>query len=716
MATAMAPAKVAAPLFHFPALLAMGYKSKQARDALVAANGDLSKAADICAASCQGKGKAAEAAVQAFQAVAKVERTSVTAVPIPGEEPPARSKTQRPPKVSCSAKAAVPKPMQASVVPAMSEQSPLNSPASAAGPLEAKIYESQQVAEPALLGSPVAQPPAGVSNQRERLAVEPPASHPSGPPVATTEAIPTQALGQVVSLSAQHNARACEGDAKGLRLAKVGELAQIREQLHAATASEVSKLFSQLESWPMTVAELRQTRIGKAVRDVCKAHSGEFCLRGERLVQQWLTMYRAEMPVPAAPALRALSLQGLPGSTERLPERASSSSNTSSAGMPTGGSQGTDMPPQTGMSGDTSSGGAVVSRSISTSKVGKETSALFERLLRRKTQSEATAASSGVEERARPGDGDGVPLELSADEERPVARTQARCRWPPGLLKRARISSESSSTLVAKPSEGSSAERVLPSGMPPLAQPTYYDVIAGRWVHDASSGLEAGAAGGGCRRVRCSAIVQHAEKDHERCVRCQGVIRPGTVRVAYPAEERRGGLPVSGTLGSALLHLACCAEEPRPLCGLTEKSVLGLSALAAQERREARHALGLQSAVAVAPAVLGMRKTTCLQRLRSSPIHKALSGWRQLAAAKARLPPAGIISDKGLLQLARAAPRSPEELRAVSGLTSFKINLYQAGILEAIRRGRAMRDMSSTACQQLRAEEVRPSIVEVTQM
>jgi len=231
------------------------------------------------------------------------------------------------------------------------------------------------------------------------------------------------------------------------------------------------------------------------------------------------------------------------------------------------------------------------------------------------------------------------------------------------------------------------------AGLPPPVETASYDLVTKKWHKDggAEDGGSAGRASSQARR--CAVVVQYADEYRGRCVRCRGTIRHGQLRLAYPA-ERPCPPSGSGKLCSALLHLSCCAEEPAVLPRLTEDQVLGLRGLSPLELREVRFALRLGRGAAqvdtraMARAVLGPQKMETLQGLHASPVFEALSEWREGAAARSRLAPCHVMSDKALLHLAHVAPQTPVELRAVKVLSDLKFRLHQDGILQAVRKGR----------------------------
>lgn len=65
----------------------------------------------------------------------------------------------------------------------------------------------------------------------------------------------------------------------------------------------------------------------------------------------------------------------------------------------------------------------------------------------------------------------------------------------------------------------------------------------------------------------------------------------------------------------------------------------------------------------------------------------ALCHYREQQAKKANLPPFKILSNRALLQIVLALPRTPEELAAVEGLSQRNLQQHGHGLLAAIRKG-----------------------------
>ncbi len=76
--------------------------------------------------------------------------------------------------------------------------------------------------------------------------------------------------------------------------------------------------------------------------------------------------------------------------------------------------------------------------------------------------------------------------------------------------------------------------------------------------------------------------------------------------------------------------------------------------------------------------------------LRSRPLGalRQLAAWREREARRANRPPARVLNDRSLLELARAAPVSDDGLRAVRGVDGGLVRRHGDVLIRAIREGR----------------------------
>ena len=76
--------------------------------------------------------------------------------------------------------------------------------------------------------------------------------------------------------------------------------------------------------------------------------------------------------------------------------------------------------------------------------------------------------------------------------------------------------------------------------------------------------------------------------------------------------------------------------------------------------------------------------------LRSRPLGalRQLAAWREREALRANRPPARVLNDRSMLELARAAPTSEEGLRSVRGVDAGVVRRHGETLIRAIRDGR----------------------------
>jgi len=679
------------PLFHFPALIARGYKPRLVRQALIQAKGDLSQAISICEA-------AAAPAV-------------------------------RPPVVIASASgqnAAVDQPAESVVA---SEQ-------------QASTYTRDPSGPPTILG-------------------------PAAPKQASETTIEGSALQQrlkarMAERNKQHGDECAKNTRQNIKVSapvpvqeqqnggqqsvKAAELSKLGEQLLFATPEEVPAILAKLESWHMKVEQLVETRIGKMVRECCRAHGSDIRAQGDQLLQRWLQLYRWKQ----TPSASLSGSSSSPDSIEAARKAVTGSASSPESATPkrreslevvhvdTPKSDGTSCsieklePDDRGRAVRTPVTPPVVSPAPASSGMPASTSkrplhkAVCAASPEGNAESQkcggppATAGGSsrgGVEDAPAIPVSDSVDIDVEAwDEERRGRKQMAGNKSP--LLKRRRSNKPNGSAVAT-------TQQHVIGGVPARAELTWYDTSARKWMvnEDAGCGEQAQAHASGAtalaapqrsKIVRCDAIVQFADKEKVRCARCHRRTKAGTLRVAFPHEQPPG----SGRLQSAFLHLACCAEMPRPLQGLSASCVLGLSGLGHLQKQEVNYALGLggqrssksscDSSRAMARAVAGGKHKELLRSLRLSPVYQALQTWREAYATETRVGPSDVVSDKVLVHLAHAAPRTVEELEAVQGLSAFKRSLFRKGILEAVRQGRTAK-LEVAKKRHREEEELRPS-------
>ncbi|HVM33777.1 MAG TPA: ribonuclease D [Actinomycetota bacterium] len=74
---------------------------------------------------------------------------------------------------------------------------------------------------------------------------------------------------------------------------------------------------------------------------------------------------------------------------------------------------------------------------------------------------------------------------------------------------------------------------------------------------------------------------------------------------------------------------------------------------------------------------------------RQTSVLKELAGWREEAAARRDLPRGWIVKDPSLVEIARRAPKSTSELKAIRGLNAKEAERSGREILDAVERGRS---------------------------
>lgn len=664
------------PLFHFPALVARGYKPRQARQALIQAKGDLGTAISICEAAAAPAGR-----------------------PLGTIAPASRQNS------------AVDQPAESLVVSEKQASTLTMDPSGP--PLILGPAAPQQASEIAGEGSALQQRLKARRAERNKQQEDDVAKN-TGQSIKASVPVPVQ--GQQ------------DG---GQRSVEAAEFAKLGEQLLFATSEEVPAILAKLESWHVKVEHLVETRMGKIVRECCRAHGSDIRAQGEQLLQRWLQIYRSERTpsvslsasISSPDRIRAAreAVTGSASSPESaMPQcRASpevvhvatpkSSSNCFSHEKPEADDRGvaarTPVTPPVASPAPASSGMPSSSSKRPLHKAVCVASPEGNVESQKCVGPPATAGSSksgveGAPAHATPAAvpaSDSFGIDVEAWEEEHRSKCMSGNKSP--LLKRRRLNKPNGSAVAA-------TQQHAIGGVPARAELTWYDASARKWMANENAGsgeqtqahascAAASAAPQRSKVVRCDAIVQFADREKVRCARCRRPTKCGTLRVAFPHEQPPG----SGRLRSAFLHLSCCAEMPRPLQGLSARFVLGLSALGPLQKQEANYALGLGgrlsssksgcgSSRALARAVVGGKSEELLKSLRLSPVYQALHTWREAAANEARIGPSSFLSDKVLVHLAHVAPRTAEELEAVQGLTAFKRSTFQKSILEAVRQGR----------------------------
>jgi ATP-dependent DNA helicase RecQ len=87
------------------------------------------------------------------------------------------------------------------------------------------------------------------------------------------------------------------------------------------------------------------------------------------------------------------------------------------------------------------------------------------------------------------------------------------------------------------------------------------------------------------------------------------------------------------------------------------------------------------AAVAVAPAASGPAAPRPAEAQR---LYDALAAWRRSRAADDEVPPFHVFHNSVLDRIARASPRSRDELAAVPGVGPAKLDRYGDDVLEVI--------------------------------
>jgi len=695
-------------LFHFPALLARGYKPRQAREALIRASGSLEEAISIC------EGAAAPAA----------------AAPAAGPPESIAPASRQTAASDQDAQSFVASQSQAS----SSIRNPSGPPVTLGPAMPQQASETTEITSE---GSALHQRLKDRRSKRNKQQ-EDQAAQTAKQGVKASVPVPVQ-----------------EKQGIGHQSADVAELSKLGEQLLFATPEEVPAILSKLESWDMKVEQLVETKMGKIVRECCRAHGSHIRAQGDQLLQRWLQVYRSER----APSV---SLNGSNSSPDRVggvreavtgsassPESATSQCRESSKAVH-------PATPKSNSSTGVALTVPVTPPRMSSAPASDAPSSTSKRpVLEAVADSGACATSlEGRVEFQKCGGplvigggskagGEGAPIDtipatipsadsIHIDVEAWEGEHRGRCMAgnESPLLQRRRLNSHDSSASVAAAQQHAArgvaaAQQHAAGGVPMRATLTWYDTSTRKWMmndeagtgekKEASDSVADSAAPQRNKIVRCDAIVQYADRDRVRCKRCRKLTKEGTLRVAFPYEEPPG----SSKLRTAFLHLSCCAETPRPLQGLSASCVLGISALGPLQKREASYALGLgdgksgsksgcDSSRAMARAVAGGKRKELLKSLHLSPVYQALHAWREAAAKEARVGPTSLVSDKVLVHMAHAAPRTAEELEAVQGLSTFKRSIFRNGILEAVRQGRTTKlEAAKKRCRE--EEELRPS-------
>mmetsp|Transcript_68215 Transcript_68215/g.134780 ORF Transcript_68215/g.134780 Transcript_68215/m.134780 type:complete len:719 (-) Transcript_68215:145-2301(-) len=693
----------ATPLFHFPALLARGYKPRQARQALLQANGDLGQAISICEAATTPAARPADVIAPAQRQNAAVEQ------------------------------------LAGSLVASLKQRSaPIRDPGGPPvilGP-EASQQDSSITSESSALQHRLKVRRAERNKQQEHQAAKITEKN-----VKASFPVPDQ-----------------ERQNGGLQSAEAAELTTLGEQLVFATRSEVHAILSKLGSWPMKAEQLVETRIGKIVRECCRAHGGDIHAQGEQLLRRWLQVYRSERAPSmslsgsgsspeSAEVARAALTGSAPSPEQVIPPRREISEvvhaptqkrnsiccsldnfEADDSGInvrtPVTPPMISPTPASSGMLASTSkrprheavdATGAESQRCDGHSDIaGSSSKGGVERAPADAIPTIVPA--SDIDVKSCSSKSSGESSSESSSESISKGNRVAGNKSP--LLKRRRLNKPKGSAVAA-------TQQPAVGGVPGRVALTWYDTCARKWILNEDTGSSeqtqaharcaASAVPQRSKIVKCDAIVQYADRQKVRCARCRRPTKEGTLRVAFPSEQPQG----SGRLRSVYLHLSCCAERPRPLQGLSASCVLGISALGPLQKKEANYALGLgdrlsssesccNSSRAIARAIVGGKSTVLLRSLRQSHVYQALHAWRKAAAKEARVGPSDVVSDKILVHLAHVAPRAAEELEAVQGLSAFKRSIYRNGILEAVRRGRTAK-LEAAKKRSQEDEQLRPS-------
>jgi ribonuclease D len=131
--------------------------------------------------------------------------------------------------------------------------------------------------------------------------------------------------------------------------------------------------------------------------------------------------------------------------------------------------------------------------------------------------------------------------------------------------------------------------------------------------------------------------------------------------------------------------------DTRYLLPLRDRLAAALQAAGREE--EAREECERLALVRPAPNGFDPQGFWRLTNARRLPGHQAailreVYLWREETARREDRPPFKIMGDKTLLQIAEGAPRSPEDLSQIAGMTAGQIRRYGRPVLSAVQKGK----------------------------
>lgn len=434
----------------------------------------------------------------------------------------------------------------------------------------------------------------------------------------------------------------------------------------AEAAPAAQTALERLEAWPITDGQVRRTKVGRTVREVCRAFRGTEGAqaleeRGKRLVGKWMAVFNASCAVSDQKAAAS-------------PARPTAPSPHTSGGSEFATPDAKRARKQTGDVPNSSATPASNAADLTPSKVPDP----HQQLDRIEMAVQAMSAMAKTKKRVA-GDDAG---RTSQAFKKPSVVARTHTLKLPHKSRFARLSKPRIDNTL-----GSSSGNVH-AALPPPERNVSYDPVARRWYAGALGSQRAGAK----VVVECGAVLQYAPAGVPECSCCKKPFAKGTLRLSYPTASSNAW---SQVLREVSAHLPCLVKC-RPLVGLRECDVLGFDALKASEQDEARFVLqlrrsnGARSAESKEAAQILNNRSFEFKQLRARvsgrSVYIALTKWRAAAAAKEHTFPWYIVCEETLMRIADSQPRTLPDLRAINGIGQAKADEYGEQILAELRR------------------------------